>query len=183
MEQTNVRSFEIAMKKEESLDAVPAFPEAQLPEYQTTYAAGADFFCAEDVVIPTVFEEIGRAMIDMVKFGKITNPFDIKPTLVHTGVKSNMLDDEVLILANRSSNPKKLGLILANGIGVIDKDYYGNPSNDGEIMFAFYNVKFRSVKLKAGDRVGQGYFQKYLRPTIGLREKNVVRQGGLGSTN
>ena len=52
-----------------------------------------------------------------------------------------MQDDEVLILANRSSNPGKKGLILANSIGVIDKDYYGNPDNDGHIMFAFYNIK------------------------------------------
>lgn len=48
-----------------------------------------------------------------------------------------MPDDEVVLLYNRSSNPKKKGLIMANSVGVIDKDYYGNPDNDGHIMFAF----------------------------------------------
>ena len=69
------------------------------------------------------------------------------PTLIPTGIKAYMLDDEVLYLYNRSSNPKKKGLILANSVGVIDKDYYGNPDNDGHIMFAFYNIKDKD-KLK-----------------------------------
>ena len=56
-----------------------------------------------------------------------------------------MGEDEVLILANRSSNPGKKGLILANSIGVIDSDYYGNPDNDGHIMFAFYNIKEEDI--------------------------------------
>ena len=51
-----------------------------------------------------------------------------------------MQDDEMLLLYNRSSNPKKKGLIMANSVGVIDKDYYGNPDNDGHFMFAFYNI-------------------------------------------
>ena len=57
-----------------------------------------------------------------------------------------MQDDEVLILANRSSNPGKKGLILANSIGVIDKDYYGNKDNDGHIMFAFFNIKDEDIE-------------------------------------
>lgn len=48
-----------------------------------------------------------------------------------------MPDDEYLMLCNRSSNPKKKGLILANSIGIVDSDYYENPDNDGHIMFAF----------------------------------------------
>ena len=72
-----------------------------------------------------------------------------------------MLEDEVLILANRSSNPGKKGLILANSIGVIDGDYYGNPDNDGHIMFAFYNIKEEDIKIQKGDAIGQGIFQKF----------------------
>ena len=56
-----------------------------------------------------------------------------------------MQDDEMLLLYNRSSNPKKKGLILANSVGVVDKDYYGNVDNDGHIMFAFYNIKDEDV--------------------------------------
>ena len=93
-----------------------------LPQRATAHAAGYDLYAAEDCVIP-VFEK------------------DAKPTLVKTGLKAYMQDDEMLLLYNRSSNPGKKGLILANSVGVIDKDYYGNPDNDGHIMFAFYNIK------------------------------------------
>ena len=92
-----------------------------------------------------------------------------------------MQDDEVLILANRSSNPGKKGLILANSIGVVDSDYYGNPDNDGHIMFAFFNFKDEDIEIKKGERIGQGMFQKYL-----VTDNDIAggeRTGGFGSTN
>ena len=113
-----------------------------LPIRKTKYSAGYDMEAAEDIIIPS--------------FKK-----GMKPTLVKTGLKAYMLEDEVLILANRSSNPGKKGLILANSIGVIDGDYYGNPDNDGHIMFAFYNIKEEDVQIKKGDAIGQGIFQKF----------------------
>ena len=71
-----------------------------------------------------------------------------------------MPDDEVVLLYNRSSNPKKKGLIMANSVGVIDKDYYGNPDNDGHIMFAFYNIKRRRYRNKKGEAIGQSIIPK-----------------------
>ena len=181
-----MRSFEFARKMKDGeplvyptarcqVDAYEmAYPEAQLPEYQTKNAAGADFFCAEEATILP----LGRKSVDNPNF-VFTNH---KPTLVHTGIKANMEEDEVLELYNRSSNPKKLGLVLANGVGVVDADYYNNSDNDGEIMFAFFNISDKPVTLHVGDRIGQGVFKKYLRPTEGLRIKEEERKGGFGST-
>lgn len=159
-------------------------------------AAGADFFCAEEVVIKPIWESVfsvfGSRVANAFKclVGKDISDDERKsmqsafaPTLIHTGIKSNMNEDEVLELYNRSSNPKKLGLILANGVGVVDADYYNNPDNDGEIMFAFYNILPWSVTVSVGDRIGQGVFKKYLRPEEGLRIKGVEREGGFGSTD
>ena len=90
-------------------------------------------------------------------------------------------DDEVLYLYNRSSNPKKKGLILANSVGVVDKDYYGNPDNDGHIMFAFFNIKDEDITIKKGEAIGQGVFSKYL-----VTDGDVAlgeRTGGFGSTD
>jgi dUTP pyrophosphatase len=92
-----------------------------------------------------------------------------------------MQDDEVLMLYNRSSNPKKKGLILANSVGVVDKDYYGNPDNDGHIMFAFYNIKSEPVEIKKGDAIGQAIFQKYF--TTDDDSAEGERVGGFGSTS
>ena len=133
-----------------------------LPERKTKYSAGYDIEAAEDTVVPS--------------FKKGMNP-----TLIKTGIKAYMQDDEVLFLYNRSSNPKKKGLILANSVGVIDKDYYGNPDNDGHIMFAFYNIKDEDITIKKGEAIGQAVFQKYLITDDDSAEGK--RLGGFGSTN
>ena len=149
-----VRGFEIAKGFEDK--------SINLPIRKTKYSAGYDIEAAEDTVIPS--------------FKK-----GMAPTLIKTGIKAYMLDDEVLMLYNRSSNPKKKGLILANSVGVIDKDYYGNPDNDGHIMFAFFNVKDVDVEIKKGDAIGQGIFKQYLVTDDDVAEGE--RLGGFGSTN
>jgi len=133
-----------------------------LPKRSTKNSAGYDVEAAEDVIIPKFVP--GQ-----------------KPVLIKTGIKAYMQSDEVLILANRSSNPGKKGLILANSIGVVDSDYYSNPDNDGHIMFAFYNFKDENVEIKKGDRIGQAMFQKYL--ITDDDEAQGERTGGFGSTN
>lgn len=149
-----VRGFEVAKGFEDK--------GINLPIRKTKYSAGYDIEAAEDVIIPS--------------FKK-----GINPTLIKTGIKAYMQDDEVLYLYNRSSNPKKKGLILANSVGVIDKDYYGNPDNDGHIMFAFYNIKDEDIEIKKGEAIGQAVFQKYL--VVDDDNAEGERLGGFGSTN
>lgn len=133
-----------------------------LPIRKTKFSAGYDVEAAEDTVVPSFKKGMAH-------------------TLVKTGIKAYMQDDEVLMLYNRSSNPKKKGLILSNSVGVIDKDYYGNADNDGHIMFAFYNVKDEDTVIKKGDAIGQAIFQKYLITDDDKAEGE--RKGGFGSTN
>ena len=133
-----------------------------LPVRKTKWAAGYDFEAAEDTLIPS--------------FKKGSNP-----VLIPTGIKAYMQDDEVLYLYNRSSNPKKKGLVLANSVGVIDKDYYENPDNDGHIMFAFYNYKEEDILIKKGEAIGQGVFMKYL--LVDNDDATNERTGGFGSTD
>lgn len=148
-----VRGFEIAKGFEDK--------EINLPIRKTKYSAGYDIEAAEDIIIPS--------------FKKGMNP-----TLIKTGLKVYMQDDEVVLLYNRSSNPKKKGLVLANSVGVIDKDYYGNPDNDGHIMFAFYNIKEEDVEIKKGEAIGQAIFQKFLKTDDDKAEGERI--GGFGST-
>ena len=148
------RGFEIAKGFEDA--------GINLPVRKTKYSAGYDVEAAEDTIIPAF------------KRGQ-------KPTLVKTGIKAFMEDDEMLLLYNRSSNPGKRGLILANSVGVVDKDYYGNPDNDGHIMFAFYNIKDEDVEIKKGDCIGQAIFMPFLISDGDVAEG--IRTGGFGSTN
>ena len=91
-----------------------------------------------------------------------------------------MPEDEYLMLCNRSSNPKKKGLVLSNGVGIVDGDYYGNPDNDGHIMFAFFNVKAEDIEIKKGDCIGQAIFQKF--GIVDNDNAEGERLGGFGST-
>ena len=151
------------MEKKRGFEIAKGFEDKKinLPIRKTKYSAGYDIEAAEDIVVPS--------------FTKGANP-----TLVKTGLKAYMQDDEVLLLYNRSSNPKKKGLILANSVGVIDKDYYENPDNDGHIMFAFYNMKEEDIIIKKGEAIGQAIFQKYLITDDDVAEGK--RMGGFGST-
>ena len=82
----------------------------------------------------------------------------LKPVLVPTGIKAYMQEDEYLQLANRSSNPLKNFIVLPNGVGIIDADYYNNEKNEGHIMFQFLNFGLTDKVIKKGDRIGQGIF-------------------------
>ena len=152
MEKT--RGFEIAKGFEDK--------GINLPERKTKYSAGYDIESAEDCVIPAF------------KPGQ-------KPVLVKTGIKAYMQNDEYLMLCNRSSNPFKKGLVLANSIGIIDADYYGNPDNDGAFMYAFYNMFDKDVEIKKGDVIGQAIFKKYEIIDGDIAEGERV--GGFGSTS
>ena len=151
------------MEKKRGFEIAKGFEDKQinLPIRKTKYSAGYDIEAAEDTVIPS--------------FKKGTNP-----TLVKTGLKAYMQDDEVLLLYNRSSNPKKKGLVMANSVGVIDKDYYGNPENDGHIFIQCINIKDEDVHIKKGEAIAQGIFLKF--GTVDNDAAEGERMGGFGST-
>ena len=149
-----VRGFEVAKGFEDK--------GINLPIRKTKYSAGYDIEAAEDCVIPAF------------KLGQ-------KPTLVKTGIKAYMPDDEFLMICNRSSNPGKKGLVLANSVGIIDSDYYGNQDNDGVIMYAFYNFFDKDLEIKKGDVIGQAIFRKFYKVDDDYAE--TERTGGFGSTN
>jgi dUTP pyrophosphatase len=139
-----------------------------LPTRQTTHAAGYDFEAAEDVTLVPIWRSV-------------INGMTIKPQLVATGIKAQMEPDEALFMYNRSGNPIKKLIMLANGVGVVDSDYYGNESNDGAIMFQFWNFGIKPIHIAKGERIGQGVFKKFLLVDDDTTPKKK-RKGGHGST-
>ena len=80
----------------------------------------------------------------------------------------------------RSSTPLKRGLIVANGVGVIDSDYSG--PND-EIRIQVLNFTTGPVHVTRGDRLAQGIVLPA--PRVTWREVTEIRQvtrGGFGAT-
>lgn len=162
-----------------------------LPVRKTKYSAGYDFEVAEDIEIQQykeLIDKIGnyyyghdKQVYTLDEISKITKSLKAKPALVPTGVKCKLEPDEYLQLSVRSSCPLKYWLILANGIGIIDADYYNNPDNEGEIFFQIINLSPMTILLKKGDIIGQGVILKYDLTDDDLVEK--LRIGGFGSTD
>lgn len=128
-----------------------------LPKRETAHAAGYDLSVAKEVSIAP---------------GEIV--------LVPTGVKAYMQDGEVLYLYDRSSNPRKKGLVLINSVGVIDGDYYNNPANEGHIFAQMKNITDQTITLSAGERIVQGVFMPFL--IADGDQASGERTGGFGST-
>ena len=87
-----------------------------------------------------------------------------------------------LELSVRSSTPLKYWLILANGVGIIDADYYDCEANEGEIFFQLINLSPYPIQIKKGDIIGQGIIKKYYK-TSDDTQFNKTRAGGFGSTD
>ena len=159
-----------------------------LPKRATRNAAGYDFECAEDFVLPSIWKKDFLKILRAVRKQKDYSDEELmkadaclKPYLVPTGIKAYMQDDEFLMLANRSSNPLKRRLVLPNGVGIVDSDYYDNSGNEGEIFFQLLNFGLKDVVIKKGERIGQGIFMPYLQ--IDDEDKPLAeRKGGFGSS-
>lgn len=185
MSNQNIRQFEIVTKyKNQGIN---------LPKRSTKYSAGYDIQAARDITIPSIwqpsfikyFKDYYSSVPDLDKanWGTFTNYISsvIKPTLVPTGIKVKMPKDNVLKIYNRSSNPLKCHLILANGVGIIDSDYYNNSDNEGEIFGQFLNFDVKPYTIKQGDNIMQGVFEQYL--LTDNDHASNTRKGGFGSTD
>lgn len=129
-----------------------------IPTRKTNKSAGYDIEAGEDKLI---------------KAGEIS--------VIATGLKAYMQDDEYLGIHIRSSLAFTKHLNLINSQGVIDADYYNNEDNEGHIMIGLINFGQEDVKISKGMRIAQGIFYKFL--TIDNEEDiNIVRNGGFGST-
>ena len=131
-------------------------PSVPLPEYQTTGAAGFDLAASVDMVV---------------------QPGEV--TLVPTGLVIAVPQGHVLGVFARSSTPLKRGLMVANGVGVVDSDYCG-PTD--EIKIEVYNFTATPVAVKRGDRLAQGLLIPVVRAEWLERAPEKEARGGFGST-
>jgi dUTP pyrophosphatase len=131
-------------------------PRAVLPEYQTKDAAGFDLAAVADVAI-----EPGRV------------------ALVPTGLVIKVPRRMFLGIFARSSTPLKRGLMIANGVGVIDPDYCGATD---EVKIAVLNFTAEPVTVRAGDRIAQGILLDAPRVEWVEGAPDEPSRGGFGSS-
>ena len=111
--------------------------------------------------------------------------FTLKPgeiKKIPTGIKVNMNSGEVLLLTVRSSQGFKYNVRMCNQVGVIDKDYYNNPDNEGHFWVRLQNQGEKDYIVSKGDKICQGIFVQFL--TVDDEENiDSVRISGIGSTD
>ena len=132
-------------------------PHVALPQYATAGSAAFDLAASEDMSIAP---------------GEVT--------LVPTGLVIEVPEGMFLGVFARSSTPLRRGLMVANGVGVVDADYCG-PSD--EIRVPVVNITRDVVSVKSGDRIAQGIFLPA--PQVTWEEVDALREasrGGFGST-
>lgn len=140
----------------------------ELPKRSTETSAWYDFFASEDIIIPSLFKALGKWEF-------------LKPTFIPTHIKSFIPEWMFLQLANRSGNPLKIGILMANWVWVIDADYYNNPDNEWHIQWIFWNMTPEDIIIKKWQKVFQWVFIKY--ETIENEKNNFSeRSWGFGST-
>lgn len=132
-------------------------PHVALPRYETPGAAAFDLAAAADVEVPA------RGI-----------------ALVPTGLVVAVPAGHFLAILARSSTPLKRGLMVANGVGVVDSDYCG-PAD--EVKIQVFNITDAPVRVAAGDRLAQGMV--LAAPRVSLVEgaaPDGPSRGGFGST-
>ena len=132
-------------------------PSVPLPAYGSAGAAGFDLAAADDAEVP---------------------PHQIR--LIGTGLVITVPDGHFLAIFARSSTPLKRGLMVANGVGVIDSDYCGETD---EVKVQVINVTDHPVTVRRGDRIAQGIV--LAAPRVEWAEVETAggqNRGGFGST-
>jgi dUTP pyrophosphatase len=129
-----------------------------LPKYETEGSVGFDLICRESTEIA---------------------PHSI--VLIPANVIVETPPSYMLMVCLRSSTPRKVGLMMAQGVGIVDNDYCGE---EDELKIQVYNFTDEPVKIERGSRIAQGIFVR-----VDTAEWNEVDQmtapsrGGFGSTD
>ena len=128
-----------------------------LPKYETAGAVAFDIISRETLTIQP--SEIG---------------------LIPGNVIVKIPEGYALLLAPRSSQPRKKGLMFPHSIGVIDQDFHGEKD---ELLVQVFNFTKEPVIVERGERVGQGFFVKIERAEWNEVESHGAQtRGGFGTT-
>src|SRR5437764_14555362 len=127
-----------------------------LPTYATPCSVGFDLLCREHTGIAP--RTLGRIPANVI----VQTP-----------------PGYMLLVTLRSSTPRRKGLLVPHGVGIIDQDYCGEGD---ELMVQVYNFREEAVTVKRGERIAQGIFVPIIH--VPWHEVDYIgqRRGGFGST-
>ena len=128
-----------------------------LPRYETAGSAGFDLVTREDTVVAA----------DSI-------------ALIPGNVVVQLPAGYALLVASRSSTPRRTGLVAPHGFGIIDSDYCGP---EDEVMVQVWNQTSEEVIVNRGDRIAQGVIVNIERVEwVEVDVLDAPSRGGFGST-
>jgi dUTP pyrophosphatase len=127
-----------------------------LPTYASAGSVGFDLLCRED-----------------------TEVAPRKHSLIPGNVIVRTPPGYMLLLTLRSSTPRRKGLMIPHGVGIIDQDYCGDGD---ELMVQVYNFRDEAVMVKRGERIAQGIFVPVAHVIWREVDDIGAGRGGFGST-
>ena len=129
-----------------------------LPKYETAGSVGFDLICRESAQIA---------------------PQSI--VLIPANVIVETPPGYMLMVCLRSSTPRKLGLLMPQGVGIVDNDYCGEAD---ELKIQVYNFTDEIVNVERGSRIAQGVFVRVDTPEWNeVEQMSNTSRGGFGSTD
>ena len=129
----------------------------ELPIYETEGSVGFDLIARVDTVVSSKTIE-----------------------LVPANIIVEVPRGYMLVVASRSSTPRKKGLTPPHGFGIIDHDYCGP---EDEVKVLVYNFTDADVQVERGEKIAQGVFVKI--DKFEWEEVDEIKndsRGGFGST-
>ena len=131
-------------------------PNLPLPTYATAGSVGFDLLCREETKIaPGTVELIPSNVIVRIPVGYM------------------------LMLTLRSSTPLRKGLLIPNGVGIIDQEYCGEGD---ELRVQVFNFREEVVSVRRGERIAQGIFSPVMPVSWDEVDEMGQTRGGFGST-
>lgn len=131
-------------------------PELPLPSYATAGSVGFDLLCRQAIEVA---------------------PHEL--ALIPANVIVQTPPGYMLLLTMRSSTAKRKGLLMPNGVGIVDQDYCGEGD---ELMLSVYNFRAQPVTVLRGERLAQGIFVPVARVVWDEVQSLGQSRGGFGST-
>lgn len=133
-----------------------------------------------DTTLPLpVYETEGSVGFDLIaREGMTIAPGSIE--LIPSNVIIKVPEGHMLVVASRSSTPRKKGLTPPHGFGIIDHDYCGP---EDEVKIQVYNFSNEAVTIERGEKVAQGVFVRI--DKFAWEEVDEIKaesRGGFGST-
>lgn len=181
--------WEIVKEFEDKID------DSFIPKRGTKGSCGYDLKAAKDTIIPSIFNimkiithcendiysNVGLPPYTLSEIDKVLKTYNGRATIVPTGLKCSFPINYKCGIYSRSSMPYKHLLMIVNGPGTIDADYYNNPDNEGHIGVMFVNLSPFDILIRKGEKIAQAIFTPY---SISEYEDSVdtIREGGYGST-